>query len=145
MPNFNSKSISYSKNTSKSLAPWLWSLPLELDSSGSFLSKKSRTASETARLILEVVPGERRFLPEFGWKAHFLSSMQSPVDRAIAAVFAERALAQWAPDLRVEHVEVEDVDDREFRLKLRIQGKEHLVRVGRRLTPESENQDVSKS
>jgi phage baseplate assembly protein W len=83
-----------------------WRLPVALGPGGSRLEGRPPDAAELARRILEAVPGERPLRPRFGWRAHFLSALESPAERVLAAALAERALAEWAPELGVERVEI---------------------------------------
>ena len=112
--------------------PWTLKLPLEI-LDGRVVTVPSRSIEDTARLILSVAPGERARLPEFGWPAHcLLPCLDTPVQRAIAAVQAENALARWAPDLAVERVDVEEVDRGRVRLVLHRGGQRHVVSVTHR-------------
>ncbi len=78
--------------------------------------------ADTARLILGVAPGERRGLPVFGWEGHRLADLSTRVEREAACVFAEDALRRWAPDLRVNRVEIRTVEGRRVGLALRSPG-----------------------
>ncbi len=74
-----------------------------------------------------MAPGERRLLPEFGWRGHLLPDLDGPVQRQAAAVYAEEALRRWARDLRVRRVEVLAVKGRRVELGLVRDGAvEHL-------------------
>jgi len=95
-----------------------WSLPLDLDSGGEFPRHRRDPFLDTVKLILGVAPGERRFLPEFGWGGHLLPDLQDPIQRQAAAVMAEDALRRWARDLAVERVEVLGVDGNRIELEL---------------------------
>lgn len=66
--------------------------------------------------ILAVAPGERPLAPRFGWRAHDLGPLsllgaEGAVARAAAAVWAEEALHELAPDLGVERVEILSAKD----------------------------------
>lgn len=111
---------------------WDWSLPLEPGPDGTFSRERPRSFVDTARLVLEVVPGERRLLPEFGWRGHFLPDLESPAGQALGGVFAEEDLSRWAPDLGVERVDVIRVDGDEVHLVLFKGGSRHPLRVRRR-------------
>jgi len=93
------------------------------------MAMTSLPVEERARFILEIVPGERPLLPEFGWRGHLMPRIESPVERAVAAVLAENALARWAPDLDIEHVEVSRAGPGEIRMALRVPGRAYELVV----------------
>lgn len=111
---------------------WVWSLPLELGPRGCLRHGVARDVEETARLVLEVAPGERPLLPEFGWRGHLLPRLEPSVERAVAGVLAEEALGRWAPDLAVQRVDVEEASEVDFLLVLHRAGERHRLRVRRR-------------
>ncbi len=110
-------------------AAWQWSLPLELGVTGKTPAGGERPIEETARLILEVAPGERRLLPDFGWRGHQLERLETPVERAAAAIWAEEALERWAPHLEVERVEILEASADEVLLELHRRGSRHPVKI----------------
>lgn len=101
--------------------------------------------SETARrarLVLEVVPGERRLLPGFGCRIHEIPSLSTSAERQLAAACVEDALERWAPDLGVERAEVLPVEEGlardgapasgSVRLRLRARGAWHALTIAHR-------------
>ncbi|MBI4585644.1 MAG: hypothetical protein HY717_16660 [Planctomycetes bacterium] len=112
-------------------AAWQWSLPLEWSAPGGAPAGGERPIEETARLILEVAPGERRLLPDFGWRGHQLERLETPVERAAAAIWAEEALERWAPHLGVERIEILEASADEVLLELQRRGSRHPVKIRR--------------
>jgi phage baseplate assembly protein W len=86
-----------------------WTLPLSVDTSGELGGKSHGRLADRLRLILEVAPGERPLLPEFGCALHRMSSIDTARERQIAAALAEEALDRWAPWARVSRVDVTSV------------------------------------
>ena len=101
-----------------------------------WFSSRDRVAtsavSEVARLVLEVVPGERRLRPDFGWRAPLLPPLDREALSGVASLLAEEDLARWVPDLGVRGVQVEDVDHESLLLVLHCDDGPHKVRVRRR-------------
>jgi phage baseplate assembly protein W len=95
------------------------------DARGEALSPLARTA----RLILEVVPGERRLLPEFGCRVHRLPAISTDADRRLAAALIEEALDLWAPSLRVDRAEVTSCEDGAIAVVLRARGSTHELTI----------------
>ena len=91
-----------------------------------------REEVERARLVLEVVPGERRLLPEFGCRIHLLPSIRTKAERHLAAALVEEALDCWVPDLHIDRVEILGVDGGCIRLALRKQGSWRELRLTHR-------------
>jgi phage baseplate assembly protein W len=85
-----------------------------------------------ARLVLEVVPGERRLLPEFGCRVHGLRRIETSAERHLAAVFVEEALARWAPSLGEVRAEVHASLDGILHLALRLGTKWYDVPIRHR-------------
>ncbi len=106
-----------------------WAVPLRLDATGAFPSRRPDPCPDTFRLVLGVAPGERRLLPEFGWRAHLLPDLDDPLRKEAAAVFAEEALRRWAGDLGVERVEVLSVQGRKVALEVRARGESYRLEV----------------
>jgi len=75
---------------------------------------------QQAREVLEVVPGERRLMLSFGCRVHQLDTLQAPVEKNTGAALIEEALERWAPNLRVERAEVDDVGDGWLRVRLKL-------------------------
>ena len=108
-----------------------WSLPLELGKSS------PRSVVDTARLILEIVPGERPMLPGFGWRAHLLplsdeAATDTSTFRGLVALLAEEALVDWAPDLDLREVQVLEVSGRKVGLRLTVGDETHDLDVSLR-------------
>ncbi len=93
------------------------------------LAHDPSSVEETARLVLEIVPGERPLRPAYGWEAHLMPRIATAAERAIASVLAERALARWAPRLGIDRVDVEAVEEGTARLVLHRGGGRHRLRV----------------
>ena len=119
---------------------WSWSLPWNIDADGQIRRYAERSVEDTVRLVLEVIPGERPLLPDFGWRAHLLSPLYGPNRKAIAGLLAEEALARWIPGLQIDRVDVMDVTPvteggvYEAVLEVRRLGYSHRVRVKLRNT-----------
>ena len=90
-------------------SPDAWTLPLAIDSAGALGGAEHASSAERLRLVLDVVPGERPLLPEFGCGIHHMSSIESDLERQLAAALVEEALDRWAPWARVERVDVTHV------------------------------------
>jgi len=87
-----------------------------------------------AALVLEVVPGERRLLPEFGCRIHRLPSIQTDAECQLAAALVEEALERWVPGLGVERAEVETTEEeRCLRIRLRVAGAWHSLAIPHRV------------
>jgi phage baseplate assembly protein W len=106
-------------------------LPLRLDG-GRLAGTRPDPLVDTAKLILEVVPGERWLLPEFGCRIHLLQRLDSAADRHVGAALVEEALTRWAPDLRVDRAEVLAVDGRRIEVALRAGGLWHHLEITHR-------------
>ena len=104
-----------------------WSLPFRLDGRG-----RQQPLVDTARLVLEVIPGERPLMPEFGCRLHHLTSLDGERERQIAAALVEEALERWTPWLGVERVEVLEAAQGEVRLALRARGSWHEMSLSLR-------------
>jgi phage baseplate assembly protein W len=89
------------------------------------------------RLLLEVVPGERPLLPEFGCVIHQLPSLAGVEERQIAGALVEEAIERWMPRLGVERVEVLGASERRARLALRVRGSWHDLELELRKEGES--------
>lgn len=98
------------------------------DAHGEALSPLARTA----RLVLEVVPGERRLLPEFGCRVHLLPAIATDADRRLAAALIEEALDLWAPSLRVDRADVTSAEDGAIAVVLRARGAAHALTITHR-------------
>jgi len=109
-----------------------WSLPLRPGVGGAPLGERPDPVVDTARLILEVMPGERRLLPEFGCRMHLLGGLDSPEERHLAAVLVEEALRRWVPDLGAERADVTPVDERTLAVAIRVRGTWFRFHVRRR-------------
>lgn len=106
-----------------------WTVPLRLGPDGEFHPERKDFLADTARLVLAIAPGERPFLPGFGWKAHRLGGLEGPAARHAAEVLAEDALREWAPDLGVERVVVVGVRGRTVELSLRRGDREARIEI----------------
>lgn len=120
-----------------------WVLPLEMDSRGRLVDERPSPLASTARLILEIVPGERRFLPEFGCRIHFLRSLSEEGERQLGGALVEEALERWAPSLGVDRAEVLSVEDGLVRLLVRAKGEWHEVSITHR--PETHRSETHRS
>ena len=115
-----------------------WSLPLEIQRDGRIRESDGGRLVERARLVLEVVPGERPLRPEFGCRVHYLASLQTAEERQLAAALLEEALQRWLPQFGVERVDVLDVDGGRLTIALLAAGRrqqltlEHRPSVGAR-------------
>ena len=92
---------------------------------------------ERARLVLEVVPGERRLLPEFGCRIHLLPSIRTKAEQHLAAALVEEALETWVPDLHFDRAEILGIEGRWIRLALRKQGSWLELRLAHRVSASS--------
>ncbi len=104
---------------------------------GRMESMDGRNDVERARLVLEVVPGERRLLPEFGCRMHLLPSIRTAAERHLAEALVEEALESWAPDLRFDRAEIREVEDGWILLALRKQGSWFELRLAHRFSAPS--------
>jgi phage baseplate assembly protein W len=84
---------------------------------------RTRPAEETLRLVLEVAPGERPLLPEFGCRVHLLPAIGSLRARQVAAALIEEAVERWAPSLEIERAEVRDADSEKLEVSVRLRGR----------------------
>jgi len=103
---------------------------------------------ERMRRVLEIVPGERPLLPQFGCRIHFLSSLATREDRLLAAALVEEALERWLPELRVDRAEVLGSYDGLIRLALLTGGTWYGLEIkhrhpSRARSAEGEEPDVS--
>ena len=87
---------------------------------------------ERARLVLEIVPGERRREPAFGCRVHFLPEIETEEDRQLAAALIEESLEMWLPSLGVERARVDSSEDRVIGLQLRQGGAWHALSITHR-------------
>jgi phage baseplate assembly protein W len=87
------------------------------------------------RLLLEVVPGERPLLPEFGCVIHQLPSLAGVEERQIAGALVEETIERWMPRLGVERVEVLSASEGRARLALRVRGSWHDLDLELRKEP----------
>jgi phage baseplate assembly protein W len=88
--------------------------------------------ARTARLVLEVVPGERRLLPEFGCRVHQLPAITTDADRRLAAALIEEALDAWVPSLRIDRADVTSVENGAIAVVLRARGAAHALTIAHR-------------
>ena len=101
---------------------------------GTFLATTSSEVADTARLVLEIVPGERPLRPDFGCRVHFLAPIRTASDRQVAAALVEEALDSWVPWLRVERAEVLGVEGNKLDVSLHSGGSVHEFRITHRST-----------
>jgi hypothetical protein len=87
---------------------------------------------ERARLVLEIVPGERRREPAFGCRVHFLPEIETEEDRQLAAALIEESLESWLPSLGVERARVDSSEDGLIGLRLRQGGAWHRLSISYR-------------
>jgi len=87
---------------------------------------------ERARLVLEVVPGERRREPAFGCRVHFLPEIETEEDRQLAAALIEESLEIWLPALGVERARVDPSEDGVIHLRLRRGGAWQSLSIAHR-------------
>lgn len=99
--------------------------------------------SRRAKLILEVIPGERRLLPAFGCRIHSLPSLESAASRHLAAALVEEALEHWAPDLDCERAEVGEASDRGVSIRILARGGWHQVLITHRHPGHGEDEGES--
>jgi phage baseplate assembly protein W len=62
------------------------------------------SVTECLRRILEIVPGERPLLPDFGCRVHMLGTLVTRSDFQLAAALIEEALETWAPQWQFDGV-----------------------------------------
>lgn len=118
-----------------------WSLPLSLEG-GRLLDGRSDPLGDTARLVLELMPGERRLLPGFGCRIHFLPSIESAAERHVAAALIEESLREWVPSLGVERAEVLGLDDDDLvKVALQVSGRWHHLRIHHRYEKDEETRE----
>ena len=70
--------------------------------------RSGSSLAERMRLVLEVVPGERPLLPEFGCAVQHMKQISTPRERQVAAALIEDALERWLPSVRVVGVDMVD-------------------------------------
>lgn len=87
---------------------------------------------ERARLVLEVVPGERRREPAFGCRVHFLPEIETEEDRQLAAALIEESLEIWLPALGIERARVDQSEDGVIHLRLRRGGAWQSLSIAHR-------------
>ncbi len=93
----------------------------------------AEAVARAARRVLEIVPGERRLLPEFGCRIHALGSLRAARDRDLAAGLVEEALERWAPHLEVDRAEVWPAGDPGWiRVAIRASGRWHELEIRQR-------------
>ena len=109
-----------------------WAVPLEMGPEGRFLDQRPQPLISTARLILEVGPGERRLLPEFGCRIHWLPGLSTEGERQLGAALVEEALDRWAPYLGVDRAEIRSVEDGMVLVALRANGEWHELSLTHR-------------
>src|SRR5262245_45303475 len=109
-----------------------WSLPLEVGPEGRLLDERLDPVVSTARLILEIVPGERRLLPDFGCRIHCLRSLSTQGERQLGAALVEEALDRWAPSLGIDRAEILSVKEGTVRMTLRARGEWHELSLAHR-------------
>jgi phage baseplate assembly protein W len=109
-----------------------WSLPLELGSDGAISGVRRAPIEDGARLVLEVVPGERPLLPAFGCRLHELRSLETERERQLAAALVEESLERWAPELGIERADVIPLEDGLVRVLLTRGGRSYSVEIERR-------------
>lgn len=109
-----------------------WRLPLLLGDDGAVPSTRGDAVADTARLVLEVVPGERPFLPEFGCRVHLLPVPATTAERQVMAALMEESLERWVPWLAAERVEVTAVEGRRIDVDLRAGGRWYRFAIAHR-------------
>lgn len=109
-----------------------WTLPLVLEGRPLSGDARPRSLAATARLVLEVVPGERPLEPEFGCRIHFLEDIDGSGGRALAGALVEEALERWVPQLRVDRAVVSVLRGDELEVRLRTGGKWHCLSLRHR-------------
>jgi phage baseplate assembly protein W len=114
-----------------------WSLPLRLAEDGAAPLIRAEAVVDTARLVLEIVPGERPLLPEFGCRIHLLPVPVSIAERQVAAALMEESLDRWVPWLAAERVEVTGAGGGRIELELRANGRWHRFALAHRGPRES--------
>jgi len=88
--------------------------------------------ADRARLVLEIVPGERRREPAFGCRVHFLPEIETEEDRQLAAALIEESLEMWLPSLGVERARVDSSEEGVIGLRLRQGGSWHPLSISHR-------------
>lgn len=111
---------------------WSWDLPPLVGKGGQIECHRRLPVASRARLVLDVVPGERPLRAEFGWPGHLLPPLATPELQAVAAVHAEDALRRWVPDLGVERVDILEWQGRRGVLGLWIRGDLHRLEIRQR-------------
>jgi len=109
-----------------------WTLPLVLERRPPSGDVRPRSFVATARLVLEVVPGERSLEPEFGCRIHFLEGIDSSGACALAGALVEEALERWVPQLRVDRAVVSVLRGDELEVRLRTGGEWHCMTLRHR-------------
>lgn len=94
--------------------------PAFSDASSSDDRERAAAVVSVARRVLEIVPRERRFLPEFGCRIHALGSLRTTRDRDLAAGLVEEALERWVPDLGIDRAEVRPSRDGWIRVAIHV-------------------------
>ncbi len=82
--------------------------------------EREEAVVSAARRVLEIVPRERRLLPEFGCRIHALGSLRTTRDRDLAAGLVEEALERWVPDLGIDRAEVRPSRDGWIRVAIHV-------------------------
>ena len=85
--------------------------------------ERAEAVVSAARRVLEIVPRERRLLPEFGCRIHALGSLRTTRDRDLAAGLVEEALERWVPDLGIDRAEVRPSRDGWIRVAIHVAGR----------------------
>ncbi len=106
--------------------------PAFSDASSSDDRERATAVVSTARRVLEIVPRERRFLPEFGCRIHALGSLRTTRDRVLAAGLVEEALDRWVPDLGVDRAEVWPSSDGWIRVAIHVGSRWHEFEIKHR-------------
>ena len=94
--------------------------------------ERAEAVVRAARRVLEIVPRERRLLPEFGCRIHALGSVRTTRDRALAAGLVEEALERWVPALGVDRAEVWPSSDGWIRVAIHAAGCWHELEIKHR-------------
>ena len=87
--------------------------------------------ARTARLILEIVPGERRLLKDFGCRVHELT-LTDARSFELAGALIEEALDRWAPQLGVDRAEVSPLERGKLDVRLRSGSAWHRLAITHR-------------
>ena len=109
-----------------------WALPLEPTADGEIPNERVRGVQDSARLVLEVSPGERRGRPGFGCAVHRMPRIESDDERHLAAALVEEALERWVPWLGVERVDVFGSKDGQIELQLGVGSRAYDLAVTHR-------------